>query len=453
MYAAAWLMAIALEVRMSLSTWMKSIKPKNYSHFDLRTSVEKASQYIQNKENIISHGFYPFLHFQKETKKYLGKNNQEESRRFKTKKRDLFYCAHIDRYIYSYYAYKLNVEFNKKVKSLGLENAVVAYRTDLKKCNIHFAKDAINFIKSNENCTVIVYDFEKFFDNIDHGYLKKMMCHLLESTILPLDYYAIFKNITKYSWWDLESIYRINGIQENKNKHCILNKRQRVLSKELFRKYKPKYLKTNINDYGIPQGSPISAVLSNIYLLHFDNEVNNMIKNLGGMYMRYSDDIIIIIPEMDGVNISKIIESIDKVCKTVPKLKIQEEKTKIFKVKKNNIIEFSKDCLNSGITNAKIDYLGYIYDGRSIRIREKSISRYYRKLHAKAKYIRKANGISKKGNKISNKNLYNKFSERGCKKGNTNYITYINNSKKIMPEEFICPTKNKHMGKIKRAIK
>lgn len=58
----------------------------------------------------------------------------------------------------------------------------------------------------------------------------------------------------------------------------------------------------NANHYGIPQGSPISATLANVYMLEVDKLINDMIFGLGGKYMRYSDDFIIILPDVAELN-------------------------------------------------------------------------------------------------------------------------------------------------------
>ena len=53
---------------------------------------------------------------------------------------------------------------------------------------------------------------------------------------------------------------------------------------------------TVTKDFGIPQGSPISAVLANIYMLDFDYEINKYLESIGGIYRRYSDDMVAICP-------------------------------------------------------------------------------------------------------------------------------------------------------------
>ena len=53
---------------------------------------------------------------------------------------------------------------------------------------------------------------------------------------------------------------------------------------------------SNKANFGIPQGSPISALLSNIYMLNFDIEMKDYVATLGGEYFRYCDDMLFIVP-------------------------------------------------------------------------------------------------------------------------------------------------------------
>lgn len=50
------------------------------------------------------------------------------------------------------------------------------------------------------------------------------------------------------------------------------------------------------NHLGILQGTAVSAILANIYMIAFDEFVANLIENYHGLYRRYSDDFIIVIP-------------------------------------------------------------------------------------------------------------------------------------------------------------
>ena len=55
-------------------------------------------------------------------------------------------------------------------------------------------------------------------------------------------------------------------------------------------------IRQNHKQYGIPQGSPISDLLANFYLIDFDKTVHGWARSILGNYYRYSDDILIIVP-------------------------------------------------------------------------------------------------------------------------------------------------------------
>ena len=68
----------------------------------------------------------------------------------------------MDRYIYQYYAYQLNEEYNKRVSIDGLDQCSIAYRNNLHMNNIHFAKQAFDKIKELKECYVVIGDFKTF---------------------------------------------------------------------------------------------------------------------------------------------------------------------------------------------------------------------------------------------------------------------------------------------------
>lgn len=77
----------------------------------------------------------------------------------------------------------------------------------------------------------------------------------------------------------------------------------------------------------------MSSVCSNIYLLDFDEKLNNYVESCGGLYRRYCDDLIIVIPfEGDATryDFSQHLDVIEKVKEENPRLVIQKEKTKRF---------------------------------------------------------------------------------------------------------------------------
>ena len=51
---------------MNINEWFEDPEvleksKREYAHFDLRTDLSKCRNYITNPENIVRHGFYPFI--------------------------------------------------------------------------------------------------------------------------------------------------------------------------------------------------------------------------------------------------------------------------------------------------------------------------------------------------------------------------------------------------------
>ncbi len=188
---------------MEIEAWRKIQEqrlPPQYAHFDYRVSLDKCWKYITNPENVSKHGFYPFIHFDIKSRKI------KDGKKADPKVRSIYYAAHLDGWIYRYYAYLLNELYNRRVYEDNIASVAVAYRTDLRKSNIQFAHEALTFIKGSTPCYVMIGDFTDFFDTLNHNYLKQQICNLMSVDQLPQDYYAVFKNVTKFSYWELENL-------------------------------------------------------------------------------------------------------------------------------------------------------------------------------------------------------------------------------------------------------
>ena len=395
----------------------KVYKVKGYTHFDTR-KVEywKYVNKIRDPKWVERHAFYPFIHYQQEKKKFDGKELIIKS------PRDIRYSAHIDRYIYEYYNNILSKKYNNYAKQMGFNQASIAYRTNLNKSNIHFSRDVFKYLNRQENAFIIVSDFSSFFDKLDHKYLKERLKELLNVETLSKDFYRVFKSVTNYSYIEYDDILKELGLT-----HKALTKlrKERLFDIQEFRKFKKEKIHTNKEDFGMVQGSAISAVMSNIYMIKFDKLVNDLITSNNGIYRRYSDDIIIIIPSLaEGMEIfSKVMQIKDN----VPRLELSPDKTKCF-IKKGNIIS-SVDLKTKKVIKDEtiIDYLGFSYDGKCVKIREKTVSKYYRKMYSRNKWTVKT------GNNIGRKKLYKQYSYLGkktkdVKKGN--FLTYVDRSQK-----------------------
>lgn len=439
---------ICKEEKMRFEDWLeRNNKCKTYAHFDKRVAVSDVLDKIMNAEWIEKHGFYPFIHFTHEITKYSSNDGK------KNKKREICYSSHIDRCIFQYYSYLLNEKYNLRVEKDGLNLVAVAYRNNLGLNNIHFAKIAFDYIKLFGTCYIMIGDYTNFFDNLNHQYLKRRLCDLLEVDVLPSDYYAVFKNVTKYSFWELTDLLKINNLSEAKSEIKKLNSKDTVITLEQLKNLKKRYLKKNKDQRGIPQGSAISAVLANIYMLDADKKINSYVEDNNGLYMRYSDDFIIILP-CSEISFKSHYNWIKNAISLIPDVELSPEKTKIFKYE-DRVVSSCNNTFEPQIMNGSnmINFLGFSFDGQEVIIRDKTVSKYYYRMYHKAKTIRDNSFISPKGNHISCRNLYKLYSKKGahCEKGN--FLTYVERANDIFDkkEPIERSTKN-HMQKIRKAL-
>ncbi len=446
------------KIMVDIEAWRTSEKTikksqRYYAHFDYRTDITKCWDYISDPKNICKHGFYPFIHYTKDMSKYSAKKGG-----IKEKHRDICYASHIDRCIFQYYNYLLNECYNDECVRLGIPDVAVAYRTNLRnKNNIDFAKRAIQFIRESDDCYIMIGDFTKFFDNLDHQYLKKQWCNLLRVDRLPPDHYAVFKNITKYGYFELTDLLEIHGLDDSSKGRRELNSMKRVLSPADLKK-NGSCIQKNKN-CGIPQGSPISGVLANVYMLDVDKIINDFVSGYNGLYMRYSDDFIIALPHIGEGMAVNILTRISELFNSsgFPGLELQPGKTQYYHFYENHIENCGKvihedaDC-----TNRYLNFLGFTFDGINVSVRAKTVSKYYQRMGRKAKSIVKSDGYTKLGNHISKRNLYLRYSVRGAASRQGNFFTYVGHAQeenRFGTNEQIAVLPERNMAKISRCLK
>jgi RNA-directed DNA polymerase len=410
----------------------KWYKPRSYTHFDLQVSKDYAKSQIENPDNIIKHSFWPFLKRIQQTPSYkpdLNKTNKKD--------RPIMYASHIDSHIYSWYTHLLNEQYEDRIKNTALNSSVLAYRT-LGKSNIDFAKDVFDEIERKESATVLTFDISKFFDCIDHEKLKLLWCQLLDlnSSKLPEDHYKVYKSITKYSYINMSDVCQKLDIKDHQN----LKYRKRICSPQEFRSNLKSIIKTNKDSCGIPQGSPISALLSNIFLWEFDVSMSDLASEVDGIYRRYCDDIIWICPQEQAKRINQEVKQGIQGCGS--RMRVNEEKSQEFEfIRQSGIL-----CCHP--KSKPLQYLGFTFDGQKRLIRSQTISRYYRRMKRAIYFTRKAAQKSNQGKIIYRRGLYERFTHLGKR----NFIKYAYRASEIMNSTEIRSQTKRHWKKINAEI-
>jgi hypothetical protein len=438
-------------------------KTKRYCHIDRQIQKDdfpRINTYVSSPEKIARHSFLPFIHREVKTRKFrrnIDADGKKSRLRYSNNKtRHIHYCSHLDSAIYSYYKYLIESKYENSI--VEISDSITAYRKSPKgekgQNNIHFAKEVFDYIKnSKEDLYVFTADITSFFDNLDHDILKDKWCEVMNFSgqkSMPSDHYTIFRNITKFSYIEEEDLFKFfkeKIIVERKNidksiykthksikrKKYLFNQRavafckleniKQIRDANLIKSNKWVYdkeakLKEGLRTKGIPQGSPISALLANLYMLDFDKAMFKYTKT-EGLYRRYSDDIVLIVP-IDQVNEAR--QKLQDEIKLM-KLEIKEEKTQEFKFTYNSITnkyecEFLDKEVNEFSAKKNLEYLGFEFNGEHIRIKSASLAAFYRKMKRTIKrgkfYARYINNSTK--GKLFLRTLYKRFTRKGGKR-------------------------------------
>lgn len=436
----------------------KKYKTKKYIHFDHRINIENTRQfeeiesYVANPKDIALHSFLPFIRYTSSTNKYIGEKNPEmKNRPVKTKNRDIMYAGHLDNFIYKYYADDiLNKKYNHIISN-SIDDCVTAYRNNKNgKSNIDFAAEIINEIVNYSEAFILVGDFTSFFDQIDHKILKENLMKVLEVQYLCKDWFNVYKSITKYGYYRktlLEEKIGTDKQLRKSGKYSYFNHLKE------FRAFQREYsTEKNKERFGIPQGSAISAVFANVYAINFDLIMKEIADRYSGLYRRYSDDFILVLPQKQKQFklTVKDFESIEAEVRKIAgenKIELQAEKTGLFKYCNFEIVSLQEQ------KTSHIDYLGFVFDGKIVKMRGKSPYKFYRKAYQIIDKAKKVKGKRSLKKLPYRKKIFSLYTDLGIHSGDYgNFISYAKRAQKKFDE--ISPrTENMMLRQIKNRKK
>jgi len=399
-------------------------------HLDAPLSQRQAKQLVSTASAVASHAFMPFLQRNQRWTKFALKGTDPDE--VTTKDRPILYASRRDSYIFSHYRGILNLLYESEVARLGLQGCVLAYRKiPLQggrggKCNIHFACEAFQLIRNTGNCIAVALDVRKFFEHLDHQHIKKMWLRLLPTStyrrnapVLPDDHFKIFRAVTQYSFINRDQAYNKLGLigerysSKGEKEIGYLRKRDdfplKICSSKDFREKLADVIQVNPDPFGIPQGSPISDLLANLYMLDFDAAMSATAARERGRYFRYSDDILLILPTRTTTSWENAITSVEDILKqTAPRLELKSEKTQVYEYQR---LASGEDQSNRSLRAKRppdgLEYLGFRYDGRRVFLRNSTVSGIRRKITGVAN--RMARRLAKQNPTMSLKQLIDLF--------------------------------------------
>lgn len=374
--------------------WTASLK--HYPHFDKPIRPTHIDKLVRDPAAVARNSFYPFLRFEEKWQPFREKVGGKPD----PKCRELRFASRRDAYIYSYYRHLLREPYETALSNYGLSENVIAYRkltteAGKGKSNIDFALDAFNVISKYGNAAVVTLDISKFFESLDHELLRLKWAALLNTPELPPDHKAVFRAITRYAIVDRDAAYERLGYLTWQSKgagkipvYSISFKnmpRQLCTNAEFREKICGKggqysnLIVTNDDLFGIPQGSPISDMLANLYLIDFDKALKSYVDAAGGTFYRYSDDIIIIVPGGETEALAARDFAVAEIKNHGSKIVIKESKTSVLRYFPTAVGQgFEK--LHGKQGENGLEYLGFRFDGRFAYLRDATLSRLYRKV-------------------------------------------------------------------------
>ncbi|WP_288410468.1 antiviral reverse transcriptase Drt2 [uncultured Sphingomonas sp.] len=379
---------------MKAPNWFR---PRGYLHLDMPVKPEFATGLTPAK--VAAHKWSPLIHYVKSEKRYKVKERNTVA-----KERPIMFASHRDSCILSKYSAELVTRLDDWYAANGLDDTVIAYRS-LGKSNYHFARRVEDFVRAHPSLTVMCFDVTGFFDNLDHKKLKERLKWVLGCDELADDWFAVFRTVTRYHYVHLEEIKKHDDLAKR-----LRERKRHPLATIAELKALGVPIEKNPKTVGIPQGTPISASLSNLYMTRFDAEMEAEAAKRGALYQRYSDDILVACPPTRHGVLKALVE--EKLADHG--LELQSAKTEVV-------------TLHAPASTLTFQYLGYQLGLVDARLRLKSLSRQWR---TAKRAIRKTervglNAIKQgKAKQIFTRKLHKRFTGAGDR----NFLAYAERS-------------------------
>jgi RNA-directed DNA polymerase len=388
---------------------------RGYKHFDAPVG-ELFAQRLHHGACINSHSWSPLIHYVKRVKRYKPLDGHTVY-----KPRPIMYASHRDACILAKYAFDVTRKLDELYEREGLTSNVIGYRR-LGKSNYNFSADAYRFAKARAPCVVLCFDISGFFDHLDHRILKDRLRQLLGGSELPLDWYKVFRQVTRFSYVNRDEL----------TAHANFGPKLKSRSREPIAsvaeiKAAGIAITPNPSAFGIPQGTPISSAFSNLYMIDVDRRMATLCAERGALYQRYSDDILVICPAEHEAEIRDALLA----AVSSHKLEIKDEKTErvVFDLAKPEAFQ----------------YLGFNVRPDGATIRQSSLARQWRKFKYSIKKTRKiaeaaiAAGLAEK---VFTKRLRRRFYPIGIR----NFSAYARRAAKAFGSKKIA----RQVGRLER---
>ncbi len=212
---------------------------------------------------------------------------------------------------------------------------------------------------------------------------------LIGQSRLPDDDFAVLRAATKYRFADEKEIFEALGyygdreMPDGSKRPGYLRPRrslppQLCSVQDFIEKIVPLVEKQE-GTQGIAQGIPLADVIANAVMFPFDVSMQGHLMGVGGYYRRYSDDILLIVPDA-AANVSHWMAIVEK-CLFAASATLQLSSTKNAILRSNRT--GGKLDLHSEIGYKQlpaIEYLGLTFNGDSVALRDSTLSRLNRKI-------------------------------------------------------------------------